>query len=295
MTAAGRALDLGASEAYARWRATKLAGHPGRLEELVVEVRDPRRLAESERGALLERCARANMALYASTLGRDPDKEIPRQLGLQLGLSRMDANYLADDDGISPIAVAAGGKRAEFIPYTNRAIRWHTDGYYNPPGRAIRAFLLHCVEEAQSGGENGLLDPEIIYILLRDEDPEHVRALMAGDAMTIPARGEEGAQDRPAQGGPVFSVDPEGHLHMRYTARSRSIQWKDDRATGSAVRALEGLLAGAAARWAFRAALKPGWGLVCNNVLHDRRAFSDSDARRRLLYRVRYHDRVASE
>jgi hypothetical protein len=34
-------------------------------------------------------------------------------------------------------------------------------------------------------------------------------------------------------------------------------------------------------------------GLVCNNVLHDRAAFTDSGTRKRLLYRARYFERVA--
>ena len=284
--------DLAAPAAYAAWRERKLAGHPRLLAELVVEIGDPRTLTDPEREALLSRCARTNMALYASRSGRDPDKEIPRRLGQQLGLVNLDANLLADDDGISPLAVAAAGTRTEFIPYTDRAIKWHTDGYYNTLQRQIHGVLLHCAESAESGGENRLMDHEIAYILLRDENPEHIRALMAVDAMTIPPRLEDGVVARAAQPGPVFSVDPRGHLHMRYTARKVSIEWKDDAATGAAVAALERLLA-SDSRYIFRGRLEPGMGLVCNNVLHDRAAFTDSDTRHRLLYRARYFERVA--
>jgi hypothetical protein len=35
-------------------------------------------------------------------------------------------------------------------------------------------------------------------------------------------------------------------------------------------------------------------GLVCNNVLHDRSGFTETPERRRLLYRARYHDRIAA-
>jgi hypothetical protein len=34
-------------------------------------------------------------------------------------------------------------------------------------------------------------------------------------------------------------------------------------------------------------------GILCNNVLHDRTGFTDDPARPRLLYRARYHDRIA--
>jgi hypothetical protein len=68
-----------------------------------------------------------------------------RAVGAQLGLHRLDGNWLADEDGISPIAVAPAGDRPAFIPYTNRPIKWHTDGYYHPPDSQIRAMVLHCV------------------------------------------------------------------------------------------------------------------------------------------------------
>lgn len=284
--------DLDNATAYAAWREAKLATHPRRLEDLLVEVADPRRLTFAEREALLARCGVANMALYASRTGSDPDKDIPRLLGRQIGLVNLDANRLADDDGISPLAVAPAGTRTEFIPYTDRGIKWHTDGYYNTLDRQVRGLLLHCVQSAESGGENRLMDHEIAYILLRDENPDYIRALMAPDAMTIPPRLEEGEVARAAQPGPVFSVYPDGHLHMRYTARTVSIEWHDDPATKGAVAALERLLADADSPYVFRGRLEPGMGLVCNNVLHDRSAFSDSETRKRLLYRARYFDRI---
>jgi hypothetical protein len=285
-------LDLDNAPAYAAWRERKLASHPRRLEDLLVDIAVPGRLTFGEREALLARCAVANMALYASPTGSDPDKDIPRQLGRQLGLVNLDANRLADDDGISPLAVAPAGTRTEFIPYTDRGIRWHTDGYYNTLERQVRGLLLHCVQRAESGGENRLMDHEIAYILLRDENPDHIRAFMAPDAMTIPPRLEDGAIARAAQAGPVFSVYPDGFLHMRYTARTVSIEWKADAATRAAVAALERILADEASPYIFRGRLEPGMGLVCNNVLHDRSAFADSDARKRLLYRARYFDRI---
>ena len=289
----GAAFDLDDEAAYLAWRATKLARFPKTLAELVVEVRDPRALSALERRALLERCARANMAIYASPTGGDSDKEIPRRLGLQLGLRDLDPNYLADDDGISPLAVAERGTRGEFIPYTNRGIKWHTDGYYNPAERTVRAVLLHCVARAESGGENELLDHEIAYIQLRDRDPLHIRALMAPDAMTVPARIEDGRIERPAQSGPVFSVDAGGFLHMRYTARAVSIAWKQDAATRAALAALEQILADSSP-WVLRGRLEPGMGLVSNNVLHTRTPFTESAEHRRLIYRARYYQRVSS-
>lgn len=292
----GSPFDLGNPAVYAAWRERKLAAAPTTLAELLVEIDDPCRLSSAERHAVLERVQRANMAIYASGAAEptDPaDTEIPRRLGEQLGLIHLDKHYLADDDGISALQVAGGTVQGEFIPYTDRAIKWHTDGYYNPPERTVRGMLLHCVRPAASGGENQLLDHEIAYILLRDRGPELVRALSAADAMTIPARNETDGEARPAQSGPVFSVDAQGHLHMRYTARRVSIVWKDNAATRAAVAALEDILAGGTP-WTLRGRLEAGMGLICNNVLHDRSAFRDDGAQHRLLYRARYYERIGA-
>jgi hypothetical protein len=287
--------DLTAVAAYAEWRQRKLDTAPRRLEDIVVEVGDPRALAAAERRHLLELNAVANMAIYVGCTGRDADKEIPRQLGLQLGLRALDGHWLTDNDGISPLSVRSAeerGERREFIPYTDKPIRWHTDGYYNTPERTVRGLLLHCVESADSGGDNQLLDHEIAYILLRDEDPDYIRALSARDAMTIPARSDETGIARAEQAGPVFSVSAEGFLHMRYTARTKSIAWRQDAPTRAALTALERILATPLA-WTLHGRLEPGMGLVCNNVLHDRAGFTETPQRRRLLYRARYYERVS--
>jgi alpha-ketoglutarate-dependent taurine dioxygenase len=275
--------ELDDARAYRDWREKKLSSRPTQVE--VIELRDPKNLKDSELGALVESCARTNMAIYRSPATRE-DKDLPRLLGLQLGLENLQR-------GISSI-MPGGDALGEFIPYTDRAIGWHTDGYYNPQSRRIRAMTLHCVRAALEGGESALLDHELAYIVLRDEDPEHVRALSAPDALTIPPRLEGETVARPAETGPVFSVDEsDGVLHMRYTARGVNIAWKDDPATRAARAALDRILA--SSPYILRLRLEPGMGVVCNNVLHARSAFRDAPEHRRLLFRARYYDRVASK
>jgi alpha-ketoglutarate-dependent taurine dioxygenase len=285
----GSALQL---RDYRAWRERKIAAYPKRADDLVVEVRDPRRLSAAERAAILERVGRANMAVYASGCGDDPDKEIPRALARQFGLLRLDPNWLADDDGVSSIRVRAGAQRGEFIPYTSKPIRWHTDGYYNPPRQRIRAFILHCVHEAAEGGETQLLDHELAYVLLREANSDWAQALLRPDAMTIPARVHDGEIERAAQTGPVFSFDDaDGSLHMRYTARTLNIEWAQDPDTAAAAHFLAQWLS-EDAPFALRLKLAPGMGVICNNVLHTRSAFRDDPARPRLFYRARYYDRI---
>lgn len=282
----------GNDAAYARWRDGKLASRARSPADLVVEVRDPRELTGAERDEIVRRCRRDNMAIYASRVVEE-DKDVPRRVGTQLGLATLDTNFLADEDGITRIAVTGAKARAGFIPYTNHRIRWHTDGYYNPPALRIRAMLLHCVRDAARGGDTALLDHELAYILLRDDDPSHVGALMRADALTIPERLDDDGVARPEAVGPVFSVEPgTGDLHMRYTARTRSVAWKDDPATRAAAARLLQILDGDS-DCVIRTRLLPGMGLVCNNVLHERSAFDDDPARPRLLYRARYVERIA--
>ena len=284
--------DLANESAYLAWRDRKLAMAPARADELLVEVSHPAALSAAERQALVERCARSNMAVYAAPPSRGSASDVPKQIGAQLGLRTLDVNYLADEDGITPLAATDTGPRSGFIPYTNRAIRWHTDGYYNPPERRIRAMILHCVERAEQGGENRVFDHELAYIALRDADPRYVAALMQDDAMTIPARSEEGDVARGDQTGPVFSIAADGRLHMRYTARTRSIAWKDDPFVHAAIAAVLHVLESDLRVLQLR--LEPGMGIVCNNVLHDRAAFTDSAVHRRLILRGRFYEPVTA-
>jgi alpha-ketoglutarate-dependent taurine dioxygenase len=79
---------------------------------------------------------------------------------------------------------------------------------------------------------------------------------------------------------------------MRYTARTRSVEWREDPATRAAVQRLNEILE-SAAPCVFTLRLAPGQGLVCNNVLHDRSSFTDAPGAGRLVYRARYCDRIA--
>lgn len=278
---------------YQRWRDQKLEGYPTSLTALLVEIRDPRTLTNSEHAALLSRCRKTNMAVYASATGTDTDTQIPLAMARHFGLHRINKNWLADDSGLTSLTVRAEGVRSGYVPYTNRAINWHTDGYYNSSDKQIHALNLHVTQQAARGGENALMDPEIAYILLREKNPEYIHALMGPRAMTIPARIDPGGTvARPEEPGPIFSIMPTGNLHMRYTARVNNVIWADDTLTRQALDYLEELL-GSDSPYKYRGRLEAGMGLVSNNVLHDRAAFTDDASHKRHYYRARYFDRLA--
>ncbi len=289
----GSPFDLDNDTAYQAWRERKLKEAPTKLEELVVEIQDPRALTQAEHREILDRCRRCNMAIYVSRLGDEEGTHIPRAIGFRMGLVNLDHNRGAEGDAVTAITIQDDPLHTPYIPYSNRKINWHTDGYYNRLDLQNHALLLHCVRPAESGGESALMDHEMAYLLMRDENPDYIRALMQEDAMMIPKNVVDGVELRPDRTGPVFMVAADGHLHMRYTMRRRNVVWQDDPLLSEAVAWLENLL-NSDTPHIFRGTLQSGWGLVSNNVLHDRAAFEDSQDpdKKRLLYRARYYDRI---
>ena len=286
--------DLADEVGYQQWRAARLANYPVLAADLMVRINDAAALTKAEQAAILERCRKTNLAIYEVTGGGGADKRAIRAFGRQFGLATLDMNLRADEDSITSLRVVEASAGTHYIPYTNRPLNWHTDGYYNRLDEQVRGIVMHCVSASASGGDNLFMDPEIAYLLLRDKNPDYVRALMQPNAMTIPANIEAGVELRPAQSGPVFSIAQDtGALHMRYTARTRSIEWKDDRNTREAVGFLLELLASDSI-YIVRHRLRAGQGIICNNVLHKREAFADdaNSGQERLLYRARYHERI---
>jgi len=282
-------------EAYLRWRDEKLSRFPSSTEALIVEICDLNNLSKAEVEAVQDRLKRANMAIYKSSAPSDVAQARPQvqALAARFGLQHIDRNPYADEDAITPLQVAQAGGRKLYIPYTNKAIRWHTDGYYNPSDRTVRAMILHCVHQAgEAGGENQLFDPELAYILMRDHDPDMIKAFTAGSVLTIPGNDMDDDIQRDDVTGPVFSVDPaSAALHMRYTARSRHVEWAKDDATSRAVTFMHDILGGP---YTFTHRLEAGEGLICNNVLHTRSSFVDGAevSAQRLMLRARYVQRV---
>jgi len=285
--------DLDNDSAYQQWREQKLLDYPTTIEQLIVEIRNPAQLSVAEREAILQRIGKTNMVIFAGPTGDDPDKSIPLHLGEQFGLISLDNNTGADNDGITSLEVKNDQWHKHYIPYSNRPIHWHTDGYYNELTRQIYGLQLHCVRPAGEGGENALMDHEIAYILIRDRDPALVEALMRDDTMIIPENRVDERVNRPDRSGPVFMAGAGGSLHMRYTARKRNVTWRQDTLTQQAVSALDEILH-ADSTFIYRATLQSGQGLISNNVLHDRSGFDDNSDAPRLLYRLRYFDRVAT-
>lgn len=291
-------------QAYKLWREMKLRNTPDYRQTdpdtLIFEVSEPGSLSNNDTRHLLTACHNNSMALYRFKNLEHNNKGYVHRFAQQLGLQRLDNNLCADSDKLTSITKTDHPGQHEYIPYSNKRLSWHTDGYYNKPENQINGMLLHCASPAKEGGESLLLDHEIAYLLLRDENPAYIEALMQKDAMTIPANILEGEIVRAEQSGPVFSVNTMGKLHMRYSARQRNIEWKQNAHTLEAVAFLQNLWKEAStgnSPYILRYTLQAGEGLICNNILHCRTAFVDFDdpSKKRLLYRGRYYDHVTSD
>jgi len=242
--------------------------------------------------ALLTAVERFNMVLFS--LGEMPSRSTSdsiRHFMARLGFKSLDANLCSNEDAVSKISVNTDEKIKEgYIPYTNKPLSWHTDGYYNVWHQRVRSFLLICEAAAESGGENELFDPDIALLKLHDEDPAFVQALMHPDAMCIPENRQKGELLRPQTCTPVFELTENSEINMRYSARQKNILWRETPETQEAVACLNELLQTPSV-YLLRHRLQPWQGYLSNNVLHRRLAFKDG-ARQRVLYRARFYERV---
>lgn len=275
---------------YQDWKRSRLSSRPTSVEDILVDVDGLLDLTQSQLRTVAGLLKTCNMAIYRCRQ-TCADRSSVKAFAANFGLSRLDHHQCTHDDGVSELSVAVEGPKSIYVPYSNRSLSWHTDGYYNDRSRQVNTVVLHCVQAADSGGENALLDPEVAYILLRDADPRYIRALEHPHCLTIPANNAAVGKVRASVSGPVFSYDRDGKIHMRYTARNKNVQWRDDSLTQEALELLSETLNDPQGP-VIRYCLKAGEGLISNNVLHNRSSFIDGSSGKRLLYRARFFDRI---
>ena len=277
---------------YRAWRETRLQNCPQCADQIHVKIDGLLNMTAAQKMAIKSACKKYNMVIYQC---EDPfvDRAAIVSFASSVGLTRIDHHLCANADGVSELSVASEGIRTGYVPYSPRSLSWHTDGYYNEKERQINAVALHCAQQAETGGENALLDPDIAYIRLRDEDPRFIKAFEHPGCMTIPANVTAEGEIRATVSGPVFSYDANHNIHLRYSARKKNIQWRDDPVTTDARAFLTEIL-DETKGLVIRHRLQPGEGLLSNNVLHNRTEFSDGADTHRFLYRARFFDRIES-
>jgi len=288
--------DLNNHNGFEAWKSKKLCGYPVDSSDLVVDIFDLAHPLDGEIEKIHRLLSKTNMVVYrVGNPGEDlpATKKAIRSFTDRLGLDFSETHRSAEEESLVALEVSGTTTKRGFIPYTNRPMNWHTDGYYNSAAKQIGSFILHCTRNATAGGVNQLFDPEIAYIRLRDENPAYIEALSHPEAMTIPFNREADGSVRPNSIGPVFRINDSGGLSMRYTARTRSISWRDDTMTREAVSFL-GHLLNSEEPHIFQVKLESGQGIINNNVLHNRTGFeiNEKPDQGRLILRVRFYQRV---
>jgi len=284
----------GADLDFQRWKSQKFEKTNTNADDLLVEIKDPLNLTSNEEKQLRQVVSQNNFVIYQYQPGKDYSVSGYQHLCNRLGLTNTISNLAANDDDVSLIQVSGKIHDKEYVPYTNQALKWHTDGYYNEPDQLVQSFVLHCIHAAHQGGANSFMDHEIAYLLLHERNPDWVEALSASDVMTIPANTQGRKILRAAFQGPVFDTSiTDARVYMRFTERKRNILWKQQDDVLQAIVAL-GEILNQPNPWKIDITLEPGQGVICNNVLHRREAFQDDNnsGNRRCFHRIRYQDRV---
>ena len=274
---------------YEMWKKRKFSHYPINPNEIKIKINDIRALEARELIKLKDISQMYNYVFYS--LEEAIKKEELLMLCKQANLMDFVQNPNADSQGISEIKnEAAGEKFSKYIPYTNKKLNWHTDGYYDHDLFSIKSFILHCVNPADKGGENIVLDHEMLYIALRDKNTNFISFLMENDVMKIPR--DNNVVNSQDVIGPVFKIDKNNKICLRYTMRERNIIWKKDKMIDKITKFIKEFLEDDN-QFKLRVLLNRNEGLIANNILHKREAFSDNKEER-LFYRIRFKNRIFS-
>ena len=277
---------------YETWRDEKLANYRAKPASLFVEINNPLQLSSAEKKAMTNNCRSNNLSFITVKPNGDIRGAIS-SINAQLGLVDFDPHLCAEGDGLVVIEDTNAPKKGGYVPYSNQALNWHTDGYYNQMDALVGAFSLYCIEPAIEGGENRWIDPEMLYIHFRELNPDIIYALSQVGALTIPERREGDKITREVSTGPVFFIDRVSQKpKMRFTQRKRNIHWLQSTSLTDALDVLNNFLS-SDSEIHHQYKLAAGEGLICNNVLHNRSAFADNTEQKRKLLRGRYINSVA--
>ena len=270
------------SEDFIEWSAKKDLNIPSNINDLKVSISDINHVSKAEISQIKQKLTKFNCCIYASGTDLDDNSKIMR-FAQSLGMRTFDSHNI-DDSAISTISADKNENNMRYIPYTNKGLNWHTDGYYD--SKPIFSWLLHCIEPALSGGENFLLDHELAireYILKYDD----IIYLTNNETFSIPT--DEVAK-REITSNYVCDMNNEyKKLHMNFSMRKENIIVNKD--SESAMSKLIKIIKEDCKKYHLTYKLSKSEGIVSNNILHGRNAFKDGRVMRKIL-RIRSHERL---
>ena len=270
------------SKDFNSWASKKELNIPSNINDLKVYLENINHVSRDEISQIKEKLAKYNCCIYASKTDLDTNANLISFARL-LGMKTFDSHNI-DGEAISTISADKTINNMRYIPYTDKALNWHTDGYYDK--KPIFSWILHCIEPALSGGENFLLDHELAireYVLKHDD----ISRLMNKDTFSIPI---DDVANRGATSSYICDMNNEYRkLHMNFSMRKENITFDKD--SESAVLKLIKIIKEDCKKYHLTYKLSKSEGIVSNNILHGRNAFKDGLVMRKIL-RIRSHERL---
>ena len=269
------------SAEFLRWAEEKEKNIPQNSDGILVNIHDINNVKTSEIAKIKETIYKYNSCIYSSKIALKSNTNLLKFVEL-VGMRTYDCNNIESNE-ISTITPLQNSK-INYIPYTDKPLNWHTDGYYDR--KSIFSWLLHCVNPATQGGENYLLDHELALreYVLRNDDIDN---LMAEDALTIPESKDTSRSEISTY---IFSFKNQyKKLHMRFSMRKDNIG--TSRKANSAMTKLREIIENDCAKYSLTYKLQKNEGIITNNILHGREAFKDDKVKRKLL-RIRSYERL---
>ena len=269
------------SAEFLRWAEEKEKNIPQNTDGIIVNIHNINNVKISEIAKIKETINKYNSCIYSSKVALKTNTNLLKFVE-SVGMRTYDCNNIESNE-ISTITPLQNNK-INYIPYTDKSLNWHTDGYYDK--KSIFSWLLHCVNPATQGGENYFLDHELAlreYILRNDD----VNNLMAEDALTIPESKDTSRSEISTY---VFSFKNQyKKLHMRFSMRKDNIGTSPK--ANSAMTKLREIIENDCAKYSLTYKLQKNEGIITNNILHGREAFKDDKVKRKLL-RIRSYERL---
>ena len=269
------------SAEFLRWAEEKEKNIPQNTDGISVNIHDINNVKISEIAKIKETIYKYNSCIYSSKVALKNNTNLLKFVE-SVGMRTYDCNNIESNE-ISTITPLQNNK-INYIPYTDKSLNWHTDGYYDK--KSIFSWLLHCVNPAPQGGENYLLDHELALreYVLRNDDIDN---LMAEDALTIPESKDTSRSEISTY---IFSFKNQyKKLHMRFSMRKDNIGTSPK--ASSAITKLREIIKNDCAKYSLTYKLEKNEGIITNNILHGREAFKDDKVKRKLL-RIRSYERL---
>jgi hypothetical protein len=270
------------SNEFKQWALEKEDNIPLNIDDLIVKIHDINHATLAEISNIKDIIKRFNCCIYQSKVALNAQADL-MNFAQSIGMETYDTNNIHNSP-ISLIMSLETKNTLNYIPYTNKKLNWHTDGYYDE--KPIFSWLLHCEEPAYYGGENYLLDHELAireYIIKYD----NLDSLSSLDAFTIP--GNAHANRGETKGYVCDSDNKYKKFHMNFSMREKNMKLNEQSKT--AIMRMKKIIKEDCKKYCLTYKLSKNEGIISNNILHGRNSFEDGKAMRK-LYRIRSYERI---